>query len=178
MYRRPDKLIAAMEKIVPMMIRMGVSAAKAAHNPIVFIPLHKGADGFMNEVQFKKFYWPTLKKVFMGLIEEGCVPFPWAEGGYNSRLEIIRDMPKGTMLWGFDATDMARAKKILGDVSCIGGNVPLSLMQIASAQEVTDYCKNLDKTAGKGGGFILMNGASIDEVKAENMHAMVNSVKK
>ena len=29
MYRRPEKLIAAMEKIVPMMIRMGVSAAQS-----------------------------------------------------------------------------------------------------------------------------------------------------
>jgi hypothetical protein len=178
MYRRPDKLIEAMEKIVPMMVRMGASAAKNAHNPIVFMPLHKGADGFMNEAQFKKFYWPTLKKVFMGLINEGCVPFPWAEGGYNSRLEIIKDMPKGTMLWGFDATDMTKAKKALGDVSCIGGNVPMSLLQIASANEVTKYCKQLDQTAGKGGGFILMNGAAIDEVKPENLHAMIDSVKK
>ncbi len=177
MYRRPDKLIAAMEKIVPMMIRMGVSTAKAAGNPIVFLPLHKGADGFMNDAQFKKFYWPTLKKVFMGLINEGCVPFPWAEGGYNSRLEIIRDMPKGTMIWGFDATDMKKAKEILGGVSCIGGNVPMSILQIGSAAEVTKYCQNLNKTAGKGGGFILMNGAAIDEVKAANLHAMIDSVK-
>ncbi|HSW57725.1 MAG TPA: uroporphyrinogen decarboxylase family protein [Dehalococcoidales bacterium] len=176
MYRRPEKLIAAMERIVPMMIRMGVSTAKAAGNPIVFLPLHKGADGFMNEAQFKKFYWPTLKKVFMGLINEGCVPFPWAEGGYNSRLEIIRDMPKGTMLWGFDATDMARAKQVLGDVSCIGGNVPMSILQIGAPKEVTKYCKDLNKVAGKGGGFILMNGAAIDDVKAENMHAMIKSV--
>jgi uroporphyrinogen-III decarboxylase len=138
--------------------------------------LHKGADGFMNEAQFKKFYWPTLKKVFMGLINEGCVPFPWAEGGYNSRLEIIKDMPKGTMLWGFDATDMTKAKKALGDVSCIGGNVPMSLLQIASANEVTKYCKQLDQTAGKGGGFILMNGAAIDEVKPENLHAMIGKI--
>ena len=178
MYRRPEKLIAAMEKIVPMMIRMGVNGAKTAHNPLIFLPLHKGADGFMNDAQFKKFYWPTLKKVFMGLINEGCVPFPWAEGGYNSRLDVIKDMPKGTMLWGFDATDMAKAKAALGDVSCIGGNVPMSLLQISSARDVSNYCQNLDKTAGKGGGFILMNGAAIDEVKTENLHAMIDSVKK
>jgi hypothetical protein len=178
MYRRPEKLIAAMEKIVPLMIRMGVEGAKTSGNPIIFLPLHKGADGFMNEAQFKKFYWPTLKKVFMGLINAGCVPFPWAEGGYNSRLELIKDMPKGHMIWGFDSTDMAKAKQILGDVSCIGGNVPMSLLQISSAEEVSKYCKQLDATCGKNGGFILMNGASIDEVKNENLHAMVDSVKK
>jgi hypothetical protein len=104
MYRRPEKLLEAMERIVPLLVRMGASGAKTAGNPIVFKPLHKGADGFMNNDQFKKFYWPTLKQVFMGLIEEGCVPFPWAEGGYNSRLEAISDMPRGKMIWGFDAT--------------------------------------------------------------------------
>jgi hypothetical protein len=177
MYRRPEKLMAAMEKIVPMMIRMGVEGAKTSNNPIIFMPLHKGADGFMNDAQFKKFYWPTLKKVLLGLIAEGCVPFPWAEGGYNSRLEVIKDMPKGTVLWGFDATDMKKAKAILGGVSCIGGNVPMSLLQIASAKEVRDYCRNLDKTCGKDGGFILMNGATIDDLKPENLHAMIDSVK-
>jgi hypothetical protein len=178
MYRRPEKLIAAMERIVPLMIRMAVSGAKMSGNPIIFMPLHKGADGFMNDAQFKKFYWPTFKKVLEGLIAEGCVPFPWAEGGYNSRLEVIKDMPKGTVLWGFDSTDMKRAKQVLGGISCIGGNVPMSLLQIASPKDITDYCQDLDKTCGKDGGFILMNGATIDEVKPENLHAMINSVKK
>ena len=55
------------------------------------------------------------------MIAEGCIPFPWAEGGYNSRLKVIKDVPKGKVIWGFDTTDMAEAKKILGDVACIGG---------------------------------------------------------
>jgi len=177
MYRRPDKLLSAMDAIVPLLVRMGASGAKTAGNPIVFMPLHKGADGFMSDSQFKKFYWPSLKKVFMGLIAEGCVPFPWAEGGYNSRLEVIADMPKGKVLWGFDATDMKKAKEILGGVSCIGGNVPLSLLQIASVSEVTDFIKKLIATAGKGGGFILMNGAAIDNVKPENLKAMIEATK-
>ena len=178
MYRRPEKLLAAIDAIVPMMIRMGVEGAQRAGNPIIFLPLHKGADGFMNDQQFKKFYWPSLQKVLLGLIKEGCVPFPWAEGGYNSRLEIIKDMPKGKMIWGFDATDMTKAKVILGGTACIGGNVPMSLLQIASPQEVTKYCHGLINTAGKDGGFILMNGATIDEINADNLHAMIDSVKK
>jgi hypothetical protein len=177
MYRRPQKLLAAMEAIVPLMIKMGASGAKQAGNPIVFLPLHKGADGFMSDEQFKTFYWPSLKKVFLGLIAEGCVPFPWAEGGYNSRLEVIRDMPKGKMIWGFDLTDMAKAKEILGDVSCIGGNMPLSLLQLGTVQEVKDYVLRLINVAGNKGGFIFMNGAAIDEAKTENFKAMIDAVK-
>lgn len=177
MYRRPEKVLAATEAIVPLMIKMGVSGAKQSGNPIIFLPLHKGADGFMSDEQFKKFYWPSLKKVLMGLIEEGCVPFPWCEGGYNSRLEIIKDMPKGTMLWGFDATDMAKAKEVLGENACIGGNVPMSILQIGTPEEVREYIKGLIGTAGKGGGFVVINGASIDDAKVENLHAMIDATK-
>ena len=54
MYRCPDKLIAAMEKLVPMMIERGLQAKKTG-NPLVSMPLHKGPDGFMSDEQFEKF---------------------------------------------------------------------------------------------------------------------------
>jgi hypothetical protein len=177
MYRRPQKLLEALDVLTPLMVKMGVSAAKHNGNPIVFIPLHKGADGFLSDAQFKKFYWPSLKNVLTGLIDEGCVPFPWAEGSYNSRLEVIKDIPKGKVIWGFDATDMEKAKKILGGVSCITGNVPQSLLQIGTPDDVKGYVKRLIDTAGEGGGYIMMNGASIDEAKAENMKAMIDYTK-
>jgi len=53
------------------MIRLGVSNSRATGNPLIFIPLHKGADGFLSDQQFQKFYWPTLKQVMLGLIDEG-----------------------------------------------------------------------------------------------------------
>jgi hypothetical protein len=83
MYRQPAKLIRAMEQITPIMVKMGVANARLNGNPIVFIPLHKGADGFLSDQQFKKFYWPCFKELLNGLIAEGCIPFPWAEGGYR-----------------------------------------------------------------------------------------------
>ena len=66
MYRQPKKVLRALEQVTPLMIKMGVSAAKINGNPVVFIPLHKGADGFMNDEQFKKFYWPSLKDLLVG----------------------------------------------------------------------------------------------------------------
>jgi hypothetical protein len=174
-YRQPDKLIQAMEALTPLMIKMAVGSAQMNGKPIVFIPLHKGADGFLSDEQFKKFYWPTLREVMMGLIEEGCVPFPAAEGGYNSRLEVIKDLPKGKVLWMFDQTDMARAKKILGGTSCLLGNVPLDLLGVGTPQQVKEYVKKLIESAGKGGGFILANGAFFDDVRPENLKAMMEA---
>ena len=64
----------------------------------------------------------------MALIEEGLVPMPFAEGKFTKRLRAIADTPKSGVAWYFDQTDMALAKKILGDRCCIIGNVPTSVV--------------------------------------------------
>ena len=177
MYRQPDKLLQALEAMTPLMIKMGVGAAKTNGQPIIFMPLHKGADGFLSDEQFKKFYWPTLRKVMMGLIAEGVVPNPAAEGGYNSRLEAVCDLPKAKTLWMIDNTDMAKAKKTLGSVACLAGNMPSALLKLGTPQEVKDYAKKLIDTCSKGGGFIMSNGAFFDDAKPENVYAMIDFTK-
>ena len=59
MYRQPDKLLEAMERITPQTIDAAVAGVNMSGSPLTFIPLHKGADGFMSEEQFVTFYWPT-----------------------------------------------------------------------------------------------------------------------
>ena len=125
MYRKPDKLLEAIEKVLPMVLQSGVFAAKRSGNPRVFIPLHKGADGFMSLEQFKTFYWPTLRKLIIGLINEGLTPWLVMEADYTSRLEIVRDIPKGKAIYHFELTDVFKAKEILGDVACIRRRIKL-----------------------------------------------------
>jgi hypothetical protein len=176
-YRQPDKLIEAMEAITPLMIKMGVGSAHMTGNPLIFVPLHKGADGFLSDEQFKKFYWPTLKEVLLGLVEGGCVPLPAAEGGYSSRLEIVKDLPRGKTLWMIDLTDMADAKETLGQNACLLGNLPSALLNLGTPQEVGEYVKKLIDTAGKDGGLIVSNGSFFDHAKPENVKAMVDFTK-
>ena len=176
LYRRPDKVLAACERLTPVAIdfvlrRPGPGPA----TPVIFIPLHKGADGFMSDEQFRKFYWPSLRAVIQGLIEEGLIVFLFAEGGYNSRLEVIKDLPKGGTVWLFDQTDMTKAKETIGKVACIQGNVPLSLIYAGTAEDTVKYVRNLIDTAGKGGGFVLDVGAVADGGKDENLRAMIKT---
>jgi len=177
MYRQPDKLIEAIEVITPLMIDIGTSAIQMAGNPLVMIPLHKGADGFLSDEQFKKFYWPCFRKLLIGLIDEGCVPLSFVEGGYNSRLEIIQDIPAGKTFWTFDQTDMAKVKQTLGKVACIGGNMPTDLLAVGTPQQVKDYAKKLIDTCSQGGGYIMVNGVVADDVKPENFKAMIDFTK-
>jgi uroporphyrinogen-III decarboxylase len=176
LYRCPDKVLAACDTLTQVAIdfvtrRPGPGPA----TPVVFIPLHKGADGFMSDGQFREFYWPSLRAVIMGLIEQGIIVFLFAEGGYNTRLDIIKDLPKGGTVWLFDQTDMAKAKKTIGKVACIQGNVPLSLMHVGTEEETVKYVRGLIDTAGKDGGFILDVGAVADGGKVENLRAMIRT---
>jgi hypothetical protein len=177
MYRQPDKLLKVMEDLVPIMIKMGVGSALSSGNPFIFIPLHKGADGFISDAQFKKFYWPTLRKVIVGLIDEGVVPFPAAEGHWTTRMEVIKDLPKGKTMWMVDQSDIFKAKKTLGSVACLAGNVPSATLTLGEPTQIKDYVKKLIDSCAKGGGYIVSNGAFFDDAKPENIHAFVDFTK-
>jgi len=177
MFRCPDKVLEACERLVPVAIRWALKRPGGPATPVVFLPLHKGADGFMSDEQFKTFYWPTLRKVIMGLIDEGIIPFLFAEGRYTSRLEVISDLPKGKTVWLFDQTDMAKAKETIGRVACMQGNVPLSLLHAGTPEQVADYTRLLIDTVGPGGGYILDVGAVADSGRGENLHAMIDTAR-
>jgi hypothetical protein len=176
MYRQPEKLLKAIEKVTPMNIAVGLDGINMSGTPIVFFALHKGDDTFMSNAQYEKFYWPTFREVILGLIEDGATPLLFAEGRYDNRLEIIKDLPPGKVVWHFDRTDMFRAKKILGDNACIAGNVPASLLCTGTPKEVKEYCRKLIEVCGEGGGFILTGGASIDKGDPDSLRAMTEAV--
>jgi hypothetical protein len=177
LYRRPGKVLEAVERLVPLMIRMGADGALASGNPLVFIPLHKGADGFMSDAQFHKFYWPTLKAVILGLTERGCVPCCFAEGGYNQRLEALTELPDGECVFIFDRTNMARAREVLGGKSCIGGGFPVSLIITGSSRQVEEETKKLLDVAAGDGGYILTIGCAMDDAKEHTLKAFIETGK-
>jgi uroporphyrinogen-III decarboxylase len=176
-YRQPGKLLQAMDEIIPRSIDKIVASGEHMASPVVFMPLHKGDDTFMSVQQFKTYYWPQLKKLLLGMIEEGFVPYLFAEGKYNTRLEIIADLPRGSVIWHFDQTDMVKAKAILGNTACIAGNVPSSLLYTGPAAAVKSRCLELITICGKGGGYILTGGASIDKGDPANLRAMIEAAR-
>jgi len=177
MYRRPNDVVAACERLATIVIRDAIEACDRMGAAFVFFPLHKGADTFMSPDQFKRFYWPSLRAVMEALNAEGIIPLLFAEGSYNKRLDIIADYPRGWSIWYFDQTDMRKAKETLGDVACIQGNVPSSLMTTAPVEQLRSYCEDLLEIYSSGG-FILANGAVLDDSTDEHVRTILNVVRK
>ena len=177
-YQNPDKLQEAIDKITPHMIEQATAVRKTDGVNRVFMPLHKGIDIFMSQEQFKKYYWPSLRKVIIACIDVGLTPCPLWEGDCTSRLEIIGDIPRGKAVYWFERTSLFKAKEVLGDTVCIEGGVPSSIMINGNPEEVKDYCKKLIDVVGKGGGFILNGDVGIpDEANIENVKALADFVK-
>ena len=174
---QPENLKRAVEQLAPFMSRLGVHGAKAKGNPRVFIPLHKGTDNFMSLKQFQEFYWPSLQRLILDLVEGGCTPYLLIEGLYNTRLDIIKDVPKGKCIYHFEGTDIFEAKKKLGDTVCIMGNMPGSLLATGTVEQVKEHTKKLIDVCGDGGGYIMSGAALIDHAKPENVEAWVETTK-
>jgi uroporphyrinogen-III decarboxylase len=177
MFRAPDKLKAATELYVPSVVQGALFQAKMSKNPRVFIPLHRGAGGFMSNQQFGEFYWPGLKTLLLALLDAGLVPIPFFEGDYTPRLEFLAELPPGKVAGHFDKMDKKKFKEILGDVMCFWGDIPPGLMLTGKPQEVKDYVKSLIDMFPDGG--LIVDGAveSIPaESKPENVSAMMEAV--
>jgi uroporphyrinogen-III decarboxylase len=137
----------------------------------------RGSDDFMSKKQFDTFYWPTFKKLVVGLCQRGGRPNIFFEGNFDSRIEYLLEFPKGQFTARFDTSDIFRAKDILKGHCCIEGNVPSSLLQAGTKEDVIAYCKKLIDVVGKDGGYILSTRSSTDEVKPENLKAMIDFTK-
>jgi hypothetical protein len=181
MYRRPDKLIAAMEKMTDNSLAKLGPADPNKKGPQFAGggAIHRGSDRFLSKQQWEKFYWPTWKKSMMRAIELGYMVNIFAEGFCESRFEYFLELPKGKVHIRFTDTNMFKAKEVLGNHCSLTGSVPLTLLQMGSPSEVDEYCKKLITVCGKGGGYTLRSDTDfIQDAKPENVKAMAESVKK
>jgi uroporphyrinogen-III decarboxylase len=178
MYRQPGKLKAAIELIEPVTIQMALATVSMGGVPRVWIPLHRGAAGFMNDQQFDEFYWPSLKRLLMALIDKGFTPVPFFEGDYTPRLERLAELPAGKVLGHFDKVDRKKCKKILGDIMCFWGNIPSSLFIAGTPNQIREEVKRLIEIFADNGGLIVDASSTgpPPESKPENVEAMTEAV--
>ena len=174
MYRQPQKLLQLCDKLMVLQTKRLIKAPRSKDFSLVYIPLHRGSDTFMSPKAFETFYWPYVLKMTTDLVQAGLTPYLFFEGDCTSRLKHLLDLPKGKVLAHFDSSDIVKVKDMLRGHTCIMGNVPSSILQVGSPEEVKDYCRKLIDIAAQDGGFILSPRGSIDEAKPENLRAMVD----
>ena len=87
----------------------------------------------MSPDTYEKFYWPCLKRCIMTVIENEMTPVVFCEGNYNTRLEVISDVPKGKVVYMFEKVDLKKAKATVGKVGDDLGKCPKCYAGIRNA---------------------------------------------
>lgn len=172
----PEKVMAAVNKYTDVTVANTIAMAKMMHMDTVFIPLHVGVDEFMSVDSYRKYYWPPLQKMINAFVAAGLTPMIFCEGNYFTRLEVLREVPKGKVVYFFEKQDMVQAKKVLGDVACVAGNFDVNLLAYGTPDKVKDETKRMLDLLAPGGGYIMSNGISLDVGKRENLAAWYEAV--
>ncbi|MBW2370798.1 MAG: hypothetical protein JRH15_23250 [Deltaproteobacteria bacterium] len=186
-YERPDEIHKLMDvmadyeavRAMDRATKMGAGEVPGAET-ICFI---NGAPPGLTPDIFDAFYFPCAKKMIDLWINHGFkVQCHW-DNDLTHHLKTIRKLadgvPKGRIIMDFEKTNMKQAKKEIGDVICLYGNVPSAMLVYGSVTEVEDYCKQLIKDCAEGGGFILAAECETPwDSKPENIRTMVETAKK
>jgi hypothetical protein len=177
MYRQPDKLLRACDAILERRIACALPAdpTHRNHPQRVGMPLWRGDPVFMSETQFKKFYWPGLKRSLQTHVDLGYVPVPFFEAPYGNRLECLLELPKGKILASIEAVDIVLAKKILGGHTSLLVRCP-NTSKLWSLGQLESFIKDLIDKCGKKGGLIIVIKMP-DKTRVEDMQAMLKSIK-
>jgi hypothetical protein len=166
----PDKVEAAIG-VMETIAMQSVAQMKQRGVEFCFMPLHGGTDDFMSDETYRKYYWPSLQRVIEKLISCEITPYVFCEGKYNTRLDVIKEVPKGKVIYMFEQVDIVMAKETLRDAACIGGNVPGASLVFGKKEDVVEETKRMIDACAPGGGFIMDCSIVLDHYNEEVFEA-------
>jgi len=142
----------------------------------VLMTLHRGMDGFLSDSLYRDIYWKHLQQIIEAIMKRNMVPDIFCEGNYETRLDILRDIPAGPIIYTFEYTPLDLAKKKLGDIAVISGGIRTASLNFAKKETVIDEVKKCIDDAAPGGGYIFRTTSGIDFAKKENVEAMFETL--
>ena len=179
LYRRPDKVIAAMEVMMAETLDTLSSQFKTTKKQFGNTAISRSANTFISPKHFEKFVFPYVKKLAELYISANLIMIFHLDQDWLKFLPLFRTLPEGRYILQLDgATDIFEAKKVIGDRMCLMGDVPARLLKLGTARDVEQYCRKLINTIGKGSGFILSCGCDLPvDAKFDNVKTMVDTAK-
>ena len=176
----PDLVAEAAMAAVPSFVLAARASRRVTGVNRFMILCHRSSNDFVSPKMFGELAFPSLKKICEGLAKQDILSALHCDGNWDKNMEMLRGLPQNFCTVQLDgASDIFRAREILGNKISILGDVPPLMLCRSSAEEVDAYCKRLIGEVGKHGAYTMGAGCEIPyNAKVENVRAMMQSVKK
>ncbi|MFA0815228.1 MAG: uroporphyrinogen decarboxylase family protein [Anaerofustis sp.] len=174
--RRPEMVLETADRFADILIDTFASNVHCKGGfPFIFVPIH--LPGFLSPKQFETIYWPSFKKIFFPLMEQGFKFEFYMETAASHLYEFINEFPKGKSIILLEKDDLKSAKEKIGSNVTIAGGLSTRLLKYGTKQECIDQTKMVIDSCAPGGGFILTTDNILiapDDVNPENFKAALN----
>ena len=144
--------------------------------PMMSIADPTGSGDLISNRFFRAFSLPYLQPLIAWGTEHDVYTWLHICGNTTDKLESIAET--GAHCFSLDyKVDLAEAKKRVGDMICLAGNVdPVSVMDQEGPEKVKADSEACIAAAGQGGGFILTSGCDLPpSIAMENLQAMMSA---
>lgn len=174
LYRIPDKVKAAMDVMLPEMIKAGIANARLGGVAGTWVGGWRSASGLVSPKLWDKFVFPYFLETVNALAANGIVSVLHFDQNWTRDLARLREFPAKKCVLNLDGmTDIRKAKESLGDRMAIMGDVPGSLFSIQSPDDVYNYVRDLVRDVGPVGLMLCPGCDAPINTKPENMEAFV-----
>ena len=175
LFDMPDKVKKAVEVGTDAMIALGIANAKRAKGDRVAMFAMRSSASFLSPKLFDDISFPSIKRMVEGYHQAGLVSVIHCDGNWDLMLPRFLQLPKASCVVELDgATDIRKAKEVLGGHLCIKGDVHHAMLSLGTKEQVETYCGELIELFGPDGGFILGSGCEVPILaKAENVAALI-----
>jgi len=174
LHRIPDKVQAAMDKIMPDIIGPAIGTASATGIKGIWVGGWRAASALLSPKLWDRFAWPYYVKIVNALVEAGLTPVLHWDQDWTRDLARLRELPAKKCVLNPDGmTNMRKFKELVGDRMAMMGDVPASMFAAGTPDDIYKYVRDLVRLFGSTG-LILCPGCDAPiNTKPENMEAFV-----
>ena len=152
LYRIPDKVQAALDVMLPFWIQFGIDQCNATGCRSLWVGGWRTASAMVAPKIWDRFVFPYFHEVVTKLAEADILSVLHWDQDWTRDLARLLELPaKKCVLAPDGATDIRKAREILGDHMAISGDVPASILATGTPDDVYNYIETLIKDIGKEG---------------------------
>ncbi|MDP6178581.1 MAG: uroporphyrinogen decarboxylase family protein, partial [Desulfatiglandales bacterium] len=176
LYRRPEKVKAALDIMTQGQIDLGIQAAQDSGINRVWLGGWRTASALLSPKIWNEFVFPYLHEMAWALAEKGIVSILHLDQDWTRDLGRLRELPSKKCILNPDGmTDIHKAKKLIGDHMAIMGDVPAAMLATGTSDEVYNYVRDLVRDIGPTGLLLCPGCDAPINARRENMEAFVSA---